>query len=195
MDNGAIVLKAVIVGESGVGKTTICNDITNGDFQTTSPTVGAEFVTFNKKFNNKMVTVHMWDTSGQERFHSISRSFYRNAKAAIVVYDISRKKTFEKLDYWITDIKNNSDDVVMICVGNKVDLEREVTIEEARAFAIKHELVYTETSAKTLEGIDDMIKEMFAKVFEEGCEAEEITANDKLKIEDSTSQQSNEYCC
>lgn len=198
-----IVLKTIMVGESSVGKTSICKVIANGSFEPTSATVGGEFMSFERKYEDKTITVSMFDTSGEERFHSIPRSYYRNVQAVIMVYDVSRKQTFDQLQYWIKDVNENHpisstddyDNNIIICVGNKIDLPREVTREEAAAFTKRYNMIYTETSAKTSEGIDDLINEMVAKALENNSGDDNIHKNEQLSIEDPHQTAEGSYCC
>lgn len=137
------VLKYIIVGDSGVGKTSIALRYTDNVFLDRKPTIGVDF--FNKYTGN--VKINIWDTAGACRFKSIISSFYRLAVGAIIVYDVSNRESFESIPQWIEEIKEHANPQIMI-VGNKSDKERQVTLEEAKNFAYKNKVLYYEVSAK-----------------------------------------------
>ena len=104
------------------------------------------------------------DTAGQEKFRSITRSYYRGAAGALLLYDITRRETFEHLTTWLDDCRQYSNErIVITLIGNKSDLEhkREVSAEEGKAFADKHGLNFLETSAKTAENVDEGFVSLF----------------------------------
>ena len=106
----------------------------------------------------KPVKLQVWDTAGQESFRSITRSYYRGAAGALLVYDVTRRETFEHLQTWLDDCKENSNmNLSILLIGNKTDLadKREVPEEEGRRFAEKNGLLFIETSAKTALNVDD----------------------------------------
>jgi small GTP-binding protein len=107
-------------------------------------TVGVEFGSKKFKLDNHNIKAQIWDTAGQERYRSITNAYYKGSKGALVVYDISRRITFENVDRWITDLRKNSDpDIMIILVGNKSDLEeREVSPEEGEVKAKNNSKIY-----------------------------------------------------
>lgn len=129
-----IIVKIVLVGDSGVGKSNILLRYLKNEFVWDSKaTVGVEFGS--KKFilENHNIKAQIWDTAGQERYRSITNAYYKGSKGALVVYDITRKTTFENVDKWISDLRRNSDpEIMIILVGNKSDLysDRQVTTHE-----------------------------------------------------------------
>lgn len=107
----------------------------------------------------KQVKLQIWDTAGQESFRSITRSYYRGAAGALLVYDITRRETFDHLSSWLEDARQHaSTNMVIMLIGNKSDLEsrREVRREEGEAFAREHGLVFMETSAKTAANVEEV---------------------------------------
>ena len=107
--------------------------------------------------DGRQVKLQIWDTAGQESFRSITRSYYRGAAGALLVYDITRRETFSQVDRWLTEARENaSQNMVIMLIGNKLDLEhkRAVTKEEAMAFARTNKLIFLETSAKTAENVE-----------------------------------------
>jgi Ras-related protein Rab-11A len=137
--------KLIIVGDSSVGKSNMGNRYINNDFQLeTKTTVGVEFFIKKLVINKKNIRAHIWDTAGQEKFKSITKSYYKGAKGALVVYDISRRESFDNVDKWISELKSNGDtDLIITLIGNKCDLEnlrkvnKEEATEKAKLYSIK----------------------------------------------------------
>ena len=150
-DNYDLILKLVLIGDSGVGKTNILSRYNNNEFSlATQPTVGVEFGNKIIKKENKSIKLQLWDTAGQERYKAITNAFYKGSKGAFVVYDITRKSTFLNIDNWIGELKTNgSDDILIILVGNKTDLEdkREVSTDDGEKKAKQYGIAFCETSA------------------------------------------------
>ena len=150
-DNYDLILKLVLIGDSGVGKTNILSRYNNNEFSlTTQPTVGVEFGNKIIKKENKSIKLQLWDTAGQERYKAITNAFYKGSKGAFVVYDITRKSSFLNIDNWIGELKTNgSDDILIILVGNKTDLEdkREVSTDDGEKKAKQYGIAFCETSA------------------------------------------------
>ena len=132
-DNYDLIFKIVLIGDSGVGKTNILSRYINNEFSlATQSTVGVEFGSKIIKKNGKVIKLQIWDTAGQERYKSITSAYYKGSRGAFVVYDITRKTTYDNIDKWIGELKTNgSEDVLIMLVGNKSDLEekREVITE------------------------------------------------------------------
>merc|ERR1712228_1072553 len=105
----------------------------------------------------KQIKLQIWDTAGQESFRSITRSYYRGARGALMVYDISRRDTFNHLTRWLEEVRaNGSSNMVVMLIGNKSDLERrEVSYEEGAQFARDNGLIFHETSAKTAQNVEE----------------------------------------
>ena len=114
------------------------------------PTIGVEFATRTIITDSKNIKAQIWDTAGQERYRAITSAYYRGALGALLVYDISKKTSFENVEKWLKELKEHSDpNIVLMLVGNKSDLKhlRAVKTEEASAFAEKNGLAFLETSA------------------------------------------------
>lgn len=127
--------KIVVVGDSAVGKSNILTRYVQNEFnQESKSTVGVELSTKLYKINDKYVKVHLWDTAGQERYQSITAAYYKGAKGAMIVYDITRTSTFDSVDRWYKEIKSHADkNIAMLLVGNKSDLKmlRQVSNEDS----------------------------------------------------------------
>ena len=154
------LLKFIIIGDSGVGKSNILlrytRDKFNEEFQST---IGVEFGVKNLQIEDKIYRVQIWDTAGQQNFRSVTRAYYKNSVCACVVYDITSKKTFESIKSWIEDCRKQCPKtILLVLIGNKVDLEneREVSYEEGADFAKQYEMFFYETSAKTGKNIDEV---------------------------------------
>ena len=129
-----ILFKLILVGDSGVGKTNILNRYTKDEFSFDSKTtIGVEFGSRIYNIKDHNIKVQIWDTAGQERYRSITNAYYKGSKGAIIVFDVSRRETFDHVERWHEDIVKNGDkDICLILIGNKCDLEtRDVTTEEA----------------------------------------------------------------
>lgn len=167
------ILKIVFVGDSNVGKTNIITQYTMGNFNiTTKPTIGVDFYTKIIKLYNTSFKCEVWDTSGQERYRSITPIYYKNAKIAIVVFDITKKNTLINTSFWLKELMDHCDkDIIIILVGNKKDLShlRDVSEKEALDFVKKYNLSgYIEISALTRDNINDIfnisIKEFYLQI-------------------------------
>ena len=147
------LLKYVVIGDSGVGKSNILlRYIYNSFSEEFKTTVGVEFGAKNIELDKKIYRIQIWDTAGQENFRSIARAYYKNSVCACVVYDISSRSSFENIQSWIDDCtKQTAKSVLLLLIGNKSDLkdQREVSYEEGEAYAKSHNMLFLETSAKT----------------------------------------------
>ncbi len=154
------IFKVLLIGEAAVGKTSLTLKFVHGKFKSDYLlTVGMEPYSKYLKLGNDMATLSIWDIAGQQRFDVFRTMFFRGAKAALLVFDLTRPATLTKLDDWHEDLlKNAGEDVITILVGNKNDLEdlRSVPKKDALAFAKKIKaLTYIETSAKTGDNVNE----------------------------------------
>jgi len=148
----AYQFKYIIVGDVGVGKSCLLTQFTDKSFKPNHDlTIGVEFGMKHAIVDKVPIKLQIWDTAGQESFKSITRSYYRCAAGALLVYDVSRRSSFEHLHCWLEDLRRYTDEgTVIMLVGNKSDLEnREVSLAEGEAFARYHGLLFCEASAKT----------------------------------------------
>ncbi|TKY87137.1 hypothetical protein EX895_003814 [Sporisorium graminicola] len=153
------LLKFIIIGEAGTGKSCLLHHFIHNQFKDQSAhTIGVEFSSRLIKIGNKGVKLQLWDTAGQERFRSVTRSYYRGAAGALLVYDITKRSTFEPLSRWLTDARAlASPDLVVVLVGNKTDRgedEREVGYLEASKWANENGVLFLETSSMTGENVE-----------------------------------------
>lgn len=183
-------IQLIIVGESSVGKTSLLYKYTQGVFTNQHlATVGLEYFTKEEKVEDKVIRVKIWDTAGQEQYKSLTRNFYRNSDGVIIVYDVTNKSSFEKVQEWVQSINDNTDkNIKMVLVGNKIDLQREVTTDEGKKLADFYKIPFFETSAKENTGISDFIRKIIADVLETYKPNTESIALDK------TGSNSNSKC-
>ena len=174
-DNYEFMFKVVLVGDSFVGKTNIMSKYLKNEFHEDSKaTVGVEFGSKQFNIEGHSVKAQIWDTAGQERYKAITSAYYKGAKGAFIVYDVTRKNSFESIDKWINDVTAVADKkITIVLIGNKIDLEdqRQVTKEEGEDKANKLEVAFLETSAFSGENLEKafqmMIKEVYKKCHEE----------------------------
>eukprot|EP00747_Dinoflagellata_sp_TGD_P220665 gnl/TRDRNA2_/TRDRNA2_92603_c0_seq1.p1 gnl/TRDRNA2_/TRDRNA2_92603_c0~~gnl/TRDRNA2_/TRDRNA2_92603_c0_seq1.p1 ORF type:complete len:262 (+),score=44.73 gnl/TRDRNA2_/TRDRNA2_92603_c0_seq1:51-836(+) len=153
------LFKFIIIGDEAVGKTCLLLQFTDKRYRTTHQvTVGVEFGSRTVDIAGKLIKLQCWDTAGQDRFRSIVRSYYRGAAGALLVYDITRRDSFDHVSQWLQEARANADpELVITLVGNKCDkaAERQVSYEEGHAFAHRYGLYFLETSAVTGHMVDE----------------------------------------
>jgi len=175
-DNLDHVFKILLIGDAGVGKSSILLQFTDGLFnENLQSTIGVDFKVkvmdaAGPDGRPKRVKVTIWDTAGQERFRTLTSSYYRGAQGIILVYDVARKETFDSLSMWLQEVEQFSmgggKEVVKLLVGNKVDQQRVVQRETADEWARSRGMLFMEASAKTKEGIAQVFNEVVQKVLE-----------------------------
>jgi len=195
-----LIFKLLLIGDSGVGKTSILVRFVEDEFkEDQSCTIGVDFKSKKMILRGKKVLLTIWDTAGQEKFRSLTSSYYRGTEGIILVYDVTDRNSFKDIDMWLREISMyaTKQDVIKLLVGNKEDLpNREVSKEEAREFAREKGLaMYIETSAKTKIGIKQAFEELVEKIYEHPDLYENQVAPDaSLKIS-STSEVKKESGC
>ena len=163
-----LLFKLILIGDSYVGKSNILLKYLKNQFNENSKTtIGVEFGTKNIIINNKRIKIQIWDAAGQERFHSITSAYYKGAKGALIVYDITRKNTFDNIDKWITDLKLNGDkNICIIILGNKSDLidKREINKNDGIKKAEMYKTAFLETSALNGDNISKAFDELIEQI-------------------------------
>ncbi len=159
-------IKIIVVGDSGVGKSNILSRYANDQFNIESKaTVGVELFPKTFKVNDKVVKVLMWDTAGQERYKSLTAAYYRGAKGAVIVYDITRPESFNNVDKWFNEIRENGEpNAQLLMVGNKSDLKHLRAVDNSRAMEKAQTLgvALMETSALDSSNIDEAFKKVLS---------------------------------
>ncbi|KAJ0971313.1 hypothetical protein J5N97_019272 [Dioscorea zingiberensis] len=160
------LLKVIVLGDSGVGKTSLMNQYVHKKFsQQYKATIGADFVTKELQIDDKLVTLQIWDTAGQERFQSLGVAFYRGADCCVLVYDVHARKSFDNLDNWHEEFLHQASpsdpsSFPFVILGNKVDVDggnsRVISEKRAKEWCdSKGNIPYFETSAKEDYNVDD----------------------------------------
>ena len=164
--------KIIVIGDSSVGKTSILNKYVSNKFSDNiKPTIGCDHYEKEVESEGKKVKLSIWDTAGQERFRGLAASYYKRAKCVVLVFDITKRESFERLDFWRDELMNFGDDgILVVVIGNKSDLkeQRSVTPDEIQTYVKKFGYFYMETSAlknedKNIEKVFDYIGMCFLK--------------------------------
>ncbi|VFR02367.1 unnamed protein product [Cuscuta campestris] len=163
------VLKVVLIGDSAVGKSQLLARFARNDFSVDSKsTIGVEFQTRTVVIDQKSVKAQIWDTAGQERYRAVTSAYYRGALGAMLVYDITKRQTFEHVVRWLEELRDHADkNLVVILVGNKTDLEsdREVSTEAAKEYAEKENLFFIETSALDSTNVETAFLDLLTEIY------------------------------
>jgi len=159
----------VLIGDSGVGKSNLLLRFTRDTVDLQSKTtIGVEFATRSIQVDGKTVKAQIWDTAGQERYRAITSAYYRGAVGALLVYDITNRKTFESVERWLKELREHADTkIVVMLVGNKCDLvdSRQVDVEEGTACAAKFGLSFLETSALNATNVEESFKTVLTEIY------------------------------
>lgn len=144
------IAKVTVIGDAEVGKTSLTVRYVEGYFNPKYlMTIGTNFFVKDIEMDGSVLRLQIWDTAGQERFGPIRRLFYRGVKGAILVYDQTNPLSFERLGYWVEEVKQACGNIPIILVGNKADLPAKVPPERGEQFAREHRMPFIESSAKT----------------------------------------------
>ena len=185
-ENYEMMFKVVLVGDSFVGKTNIMSKYIKNEFHEDSKaTVGVEFGSKQFKIEGHTIKAQIWDTAGQERYKAITSAYYKGAKGAFVVYDITRKGSFESIEKWVNDLTSTADKkLTIVVIGNKCDLEdqRQITKEQGEEKANKLEVAFLETSAFSGENLDKAFEMMMNEIYKK-CHEEMLAEGDVDIIE------------
>ena len=181
--------KIVFCGDSSVGKTSIIKRFTTQKYeQNTASTINVDFSSCEIKVNDETYRLQVWDTAGQEAYRSISVSYFRNAKGIFLVYDLTSRETFNKLEDWIDLIQSNTLGVPFVIFGNKSDLvdNQCVSEEEAISYAERHETMSFMGSAKDGINIEEAFYELTKLMIDSSVETEQEGVTLKEKQEKKT---------
>jgi Ras-related protein Rab-7A len=199
------LLKVIILGDSGVGKTSLMNQYVNKKFSNQyKATIGADFLTKEVQVEDRLVTMQIWDTAGQERFQSLGVAFYRGADCCVLVYDVNVMKSFDNLDNWreeflIQASPSDAENFPFVVLGNKVDVDggnsRVVSEKKAKAWcAAKGGIPYFETSAKEDFNVDAAFQCIAKNALKNETE-EEIYLPDTIDVNASRPQKTSGCDC
>ncbi|KKK42189.1 hypothetical protein LCGC14_0604380 [marine sediment metagenome] len=179
VESGEYAFKLILGGEGGVGKTSLVHRFVEDSFQTDyKSTIGTSIMKKECEFEglDSKVRFVIWDLAGQAQFKRVRKSYLSNAETGILVFDVTRKETYDKIESWYKEILDASSTISLILVANKVDMEGErvVTTEQGEGLAEKLNLSYIETSAKTGENIDDAFKMLALQIIKRYMFTEEV---------------------
>ena len=166
-------IKICLLGNVGVGKTSISSRFCKNSFTDNYiNTIGGAYQQQNLILSNGVkIKLHIWDTSGQDRFRSMTNLYYRDAQAAILTYDVTSQDTFEGLNYWLNELKDkvDQDNMLLFLAGNKSDVdvkEKQIPTSKGKEFAEANGLIFFETSAKTGAGVKELFQSIAMKYYE-----------------------------
>jgi small GTP-binding protein len=165
------LLKLVLIGDSGVGKTSVLSRFARNKFNAEcKTTIGVEFATKTIEIKNKRAKVQVWDTAGQERYRAVTSSYYKGTNGAFVVYDISSSPSFASVPRWLSELRDKADPhCILILVGNKCDNEdqRSVTEQDGKLLAERENMLFIETSAKNATNIAEAFTQLVAAIVDQ----------------------------
>ena len=198
-----INFKIIILGDSGVGKSSLLKRAVQNTFDTNyQATIGFEFLLMHFKVNDLKIKLQIWDTCGEEMYRSLVQGFYRNTSLAIIVYDISRKKSFEALEIWLKDLRQHTEEgIPVFIVGNKMDLQKDISTEEAKMFSVSNRTkFFTECSAKTGENVKDIFfkaAQYLYDTYKVYQNQNKVPMSNRLKLESNTTPENTKKkkCC
>ena len=201
-----INFKLIIIGDAGVGKSSILKRAVKNIFEDNyQATIGFEFLLMHFQVNDLKIKFQIWDTCGQEMYRSLVQGFYHNTSLALLVYDINKKPTFESLDIWLKDLKQHTEqDLPVFIVGNKNDLDRNVTDEEAKEFKKVNNIVYfAECSAKRGYNVKEIFFEAakyLYQIYKKFKVQDKVPMAKRLKLDNNENDESNKNkkkkkCC
>ena len=166
--------KIVLLGDVSVGKTSIASRYCKNSFNEHHiNTIGGAYQQQKVVLDNgAMIKLHIWDTSGQERFRAMTNLYYRDAQVALLTYDITNESSFNSIDFWIKELKYKveNENMILCLVGNKCDVsqdDRKISTVRGKNFAEENNMIFYETSAKTGEGVKDLFVTIANKVYEQ----------------------------
>ena len=207
IDEYDMMIKVILIGDSGVGKTNIMSKFLKNQFlENSKATVGVEFGSKLFIHENHKIKAQIWDTAGQEKYKAITGAYYKGSKGALVIYDITRKDTFVNIEKWVNDLKTTGDPkITIIIIGNKNDLadKRQVTKEEGEEKAKSFGCAFLETSAFSGDNIDKafdiMVKEIYEKFSSDTSGDEQLSPGGKgedIKLDkEKATDKKKKKCC
>ena len=165
-------IKVTVIGDGGVGKTSLIQKFTQGTFKTDYiKTIGAQLTNYKTEINGYRIELIFWDIAGQDDFHFLRPSFYKASKAAIIVYSLEEnhmgERSFDHITSWYEDIKQYCGEIPVVVFANKVDLIHEQSLDKAKIQNLVNEqnfLGYYLTSAKTGHGLDDAYNALIKEI-------------------------------
>ncbi|KAF3452679.1 hypothetical protein FNV43_RR03112 [Rhamnella rubrinervis] len=184
------VFKVVLIGDSAVGKSQLLARFSRNEFSLDSKaTIGVEFQTRTLLIDHKTIKAQIWDTAGQERYRAVTSAYYRGAVGAMLVYDVTKRQTFDHVTRWLEELRAHADkNIVIMLVGNKTDLStlRTVTTEDAKEFAQRENLFFMETSALEAINVEPAFLTVLTEIYRI-ISKKALIANDEMESGGSSS--------
>uniref|UniRef100_A0ACD5XR59 Uncharacterized protein n=2 Tax=Avena sativa TaxID=4498 RepID=A0ACD5XR59_AVESA len=176
------VFKVVLIGDSAVGKSQLLARFSRNEFSLDSKaTIGVEFQTKTLQIDNRTVKAQIWDTAGQERYRAVTSAYYRGAVGAMLVYDITKRQSFDHMARWLEELRSHADkNIVIMLIGNKSDLGtlRAVPTEDAKEFAERESLFFMETSALEATNVENAFTTALTEIYRT-VSKKNLVANDE----------------
>jgi small GTP-binding protein len=199
VEDDQITFRAVLIGDSSVGKTSVVNRFIHDRFNPAEPnTIGALYGTYSQERQGQKIEIQVWDTAGTEQYQSLTPVYFRSAAAALVVFDVTKRPTFLNLDRWVRTFRGvASEKAIMLIIGNKLDLSdfRCVERSEAEDWAREQNSRYFETSAKTGDGISDVFSGLIDVLFEQSCQEVSSTGTGAFPEAPGRPPEETKRCC
>ncbi|KAI5599870.1 hypothetical protein POPTR_002G249500v4 [Populus trichocarpa] len=201
------LFKIVVIGDSAVGKSNLLSRFARNEFDSNSKaTIGVEFQTQVVDIDGKEIKAQIWDTAGQERFRAVTSAYYRGAVGALIVYDITRRTSFDSVKRWLDELGTHCDTAIArMLVGNKCDLDsiREVSRDEGKSLAEEESLFFMETSALDSTNVEaafevvirEIYNNMSRKILNSDSYKAELTANRVSLVNGDTSSKKYGFSC
>jgi Ras-related protein Rab-7A len=199
-----VLLKVIILGDSGVGKTSLMNQYVHKRFSNQyKATIGADFLTKEVMIDDKLVTLQIWDTAGQERFQSLGVAFYRGADSCVLVYDITDAKSFDNLESWMDEFMvhaapRNHETFPFVILGNKSDLAKKRQVQQAKAkqwCQTKGNIPHFETSAKEAMNVEQAFHTIAKNALQQESMQKPIFIPPNLDLKNEQPPQQSGGCC
>ncbi|CAG9311964.1 unnamed protein product [Blepharisma stoltei] len=196
---GAHKIKIVIIGAPTVGKSSLMKRFCDGTFTfSIGPTIGLAERTINIRIHDKDILLNIWDTAGQENFRVVNKLYYKNTSGAIIVFDVTKRESFNDLDWWIKDLTDNAPpNLKNFLVGNKIDLadQRIIPTKEGQNFAKRHDMEYLETSAKEGTDVEKLFQVLAEKILEDKSALSRLSrGSDALLLQPQPKEKAKKCC-
>lgn len=189
-------IKVCVIGDTDVGKSSLTKRYIDGKMpDNVTPTIGASFLQKRLKVKGVDVSLQIWDTAGQERFRSMAPMYYKQAKAAICVFDMTNEESFHRLSAWIKDLKQHADPNAVVCIaGNKCDKENSFDGDQASKFAEANGAKFFATSALTGAGVEEMFGALSSQIVDI-YDLKAMAQDDGLELDLSKKSKGKAKCC
>ena len=199
------IFKIVLIGDTSVGKSCLLTRFADDQFtENYVTTIGVDFRFKTMIVMDKIVKVQVWDTAGQERYRSITNAYYRGAEGILIVFDVTKKESFENIQNWISEVTvYTGKDVVIICLGNKNDLTKGIDKKDIYDFQKQTGLEIINVSAKTGDGVEDAFKHIIELLIKKNMQTKEsknhfginLSENNNRNQTNQNNQRNDDICC